>query len=485
MEVAVASSPAPFIDPESTSTSKPTVANRKRKLASLGTSPAPSDGLADQQGNVLVSTDRAVIDERPRLSISRHPTFVPIPNSGDPCLNTTEGHAINRKLDNVAYRYVPAGLTEVGSALPCRTIESAPTHVRVSWEDRSPFIKVSQDGLTLGGEKGFRSARCNVPVQEGKWYMEVKILKGGGDGKVDNSMADGAHVRLGWGRREAPLNGPIGMDGYSYGYRDKTGEKVTLSRTKAYGQPFGTGDIIGIYISLPPRRQPDPHDPYDPAQVKRERIAIEFKGQEYFEILDYKPSQEMIDLTKVQVKAKGAAPPNNPRESPKKPAAGKTTPSAARAPKKVKPQNISRPLPTLGSESFIAFFVNGKCQGIAYQDLYDYLQLRQTPAQIAEKQKSVRHREHGPRQHAENPFDDGSLGYYPFISLYGDARVRLNPGPHFEFTPPNDIDRACLTSDTLSPQEADSKERTWRPLQDRYQEFMQQQWELDVIEEAD
>lgn len=485
----VASSPVPFVEQETSL--KPTTAGRKRKLASLGASPAPSDSLAEQQGNVLLApTDKGVLDERPRLSISRPLTFQPIPNTGEPCLNTTEGHAFNRKLDSVAYRYVPAGLTPVGSPLPCRTIESAPTHVRVSWEDRSPFVKVSEDGLTLGGEKGFRSARCNVPVQEGKWYMEVKVEKGGGDGKVDNSQADGAHVRLGWGRREAPLNGPIGMDAYSYGYRDKTGDKVTLSRTKPYGQPFGTGDVIGLYISLPPRRQPDPRDPHDPAQLKRERIAIDLKGQEYFEILDYKPSQELIDLTKVQPKAKGPAIANPVREltSPKKSATVKNAPSATRTPKKVKVQNVSRELPTLGSESFIAFFVNGVCQGMAYQDLYDYLQLRQTPAQIAERQKGARHREHGsgPRQHVENPFDDGWLGYYVFISLYGDARVRLNPGPDFEFTPPNNIDLACLNAGHSSmDMDVDTKERTWRPLHDRYAEFMKQQWELDVLEEAE
>ena len=42
-------------------------------------------------------------------------------------------------------------------------------------------------------------------------------------------------------------------------------------------------------------------------------------------------------------------------------------------------------------------------------------------------------------EHRENPFDDGTLGYYPFISLFNDAIVRLNPGPEFEYPPPPDI----------------------------------------------
>jgi len=150
---------------------------------------------------------------------------------------------------------------------------------------------VTPDGLGLAGEKGFRSARCNVPIREGKWYMEVQVENGGGNGKSDTSP-DGAHVRLGWGRREAPLNGPVGMDGYSYGVRDTTGDKVTLSRPRPYGKPFGSGDVIGLYISLPEKREADPNDPHDPATIKRKRIPILYKNQLYFEAMDYAPPKK-------------------------------------------------------------------------------------------------------------------------------------------------------------------------------------------------
>ena len=46
-----------------------------------------------------------------------------------------------------------------------------------------------------------------------------------------------------------------------------------------------------------------------------------------------------------------------------------------------------RPLPTLGPESYIAFFVNGECQGIAFQDLYDYLPLRTPPSKAEQKKR--------------------------------------------------------------------------------------------------
>lgn len=191
--------------------------------------------------------------------------------------HSTEQLVMNR----MAFRYVPAGVSPPGSVLPCRTIESLPTSYRVSWEDRSSFVKVTPDGLGLIGERGFRSARCNAPIREGKWYMEVRVEDGGGDRSThapDIKMRQGSHVRLGWARREAPLNGPVGLDGYSYGYRDENGDKVYLSRPRPYGRSFHSGDVIGMYISLPPRCKPDPRDTHDPAHVRRERIPIEFKG---------------------------------------------------------------------------------------------------------------------------------------------------------------------------------------------------------------
>ena len=393
--------------------------------------------------------------------------------------------AVNR----VGYRYIPAGINPAGFASPCRTIESNPTHFRVSWEDRSPFLKVTKDGLGIAGSKGFRSTRCNAPIREGNWYMEVKILRGGGDHAGDETRREGSHVRLGWGRREAPLNAPVGLDGYSYGYRDKTGDKVTLSRPRSYGKPFGTGDTIGMYISLPPRRQPNKKDANDPAHLKRERIPIDLKGQEVFEILEYPQSKEMSALMDYGGKTTSSA---SVPSATKKTVNGKIPERSGPAlPGKPATANL-RPLPTLPN-SRIAFFVNGKSQGIAFQDLYDYLPLRQSDTQRKAKEKK-RTRE-GVKEHRENPFDDGTLGYYPFISLFNEAIVRINPGPEFEYPPPPDINSFLdkqanpLTrmeeeeepSGSLPTQEQDKKQ--WRPTWERYPEFMQEEWAMDALEE--
>ncbi|KAI0350241.1 hypothetical protein OH77DRAFT_1489491 [Trametes cingulata] len=455
--------------------------SRKRKHAALAhtaaSSPAPSDpGATPGPENLVLSSRHADLASRPRLSISRHPGFIPVgPNSQ---YYTTEPLCFNR----LNFRYTPAGLTPPESALPFRTIESHPTTFRVSWEDRSPFIKVTQDGLGLQGEKGFRSARCNAPIREGRWYMEVKIELGAGDKPPGLKRTEGSHVRLGWARREAPLNAPAGYDGYSYAMRDKTGEKVHLSRPRPYGRPFRTGDVVGMYICLPPRRKPEKRDPYDPAHIKRERIAIEFKGQEYFESLEYTQSKEMIALMDASDRAKATNATSLPSSSTKKSATVKNLPSTSRGKGGVPETTPMRPLPTLGPESYIAFFINGQCQGIAFQDLYDYLPLR-TPPNKAEQKK--RANKEGLREHKENPFDDGTLGYYPIISLFNGAQVRINPGPHFDFPPPPDIDAVVANPGEVDIKPQPDTKPTWRPVCERYGEYMAEQWALDELEEKE
>ncbi|KAH9923949.1 uncharacterized protein BXZ73DRAFT_79349 [Epithele typhae] len=453
--------------------------SRKRKHAAVANtaaaSPAPSDPGATPAPENLVLSARHDLSSRPRLTISRHPGFVPAAPSSE--YFTTEPLCFNR----LGFRYTPAGIGSLDHALPFRTIESEPARLRVSWEDRSPFVRVTQDGLRLQGEKGFRSARCNAPVREGRWFLEVAVASGAGARPLGPHRNEGAHLRLGWARREAPLNAPAGYDGYSYAVRDRTGEKVTLSRPRPYGRPFGSGDVVGLAICLPPRRRGDRRDPYDPAHVKRERIAIEFKGQEYFESLEYPQSKEMVALMDANDRAKGTDTKSVPSGT-KKSATVKNVPSNGRGKGGAGLETTPmRPLPTLGSESYIAFFVNGECQGIAFQDLYDYRPLRTPPNKSAHKKRANKE---GIREHKENPFDDGTLGYYPFISLFNGAQVSINPGPDFAFPPPPDID-AVVANPGADIKPAPDSERTWRPMCERYEEFMQEQWELDDQEEAE
>ncbi|KAJ4488026.1 COMPASS complex protein [Lentinula aciculospora] len=511
------SSPPPDARPSPQPTTA-VVAGKKRKRGGQqqqpAASPAPSDSGTPEYVFISsislstfllgldcrVLTSRTDLFSRPQLKVSRGPVFTAISEGSQ--YHKTDLIGVNR----VGFRYVPAGikpqLQSSSSSSPkpviqfC-TIESNPTSYRISWEDRSPFIHVTKDGLGLLGSKGHRSARGNAPVREGKWYMEVKIIKGGGVSSSNEGMREGCHLRLGWGRREAPLNGPVGLDGYSYGFRDKTGEKVTVSRPRPYGRHFGNGDVIGMYISLPSKREPDAKDPTDPAHLKRERIAIDFKGQEMFEMQEYPQSKEMIALMdydgktanstslpsttatkKAGVGRGGLVPPNGTSNNNNK---SKNTTTNL-------PINTLRPLPTL-PDSRVAFFVNGQCQGDAFRDLYDYLQLRQSERKIKENKK--KYREGLKESHKDNPFDDGSLGYYPFISLFNDAEVRINPGPEFDYPPPEDIDALLdgMDANAIIPDNPDSKpisnDNTWRPISSRYSEYMSEQWEFDEREERE
>jgi COMPASS component BRE2 len=269
-----------------------------------------------------------------------------------------------------------------------------------------------------------------------------------------------------------------------------------------------------MYISLPPRRQPNKKDPHDPAHLKRERIPIDLKGQEVFEILEYPQSKDMIALMDYSGKTTSSA--SVPSSNNKK-ANGKLPERNGPAISGIKPPAPShRPLPTL-CDSRIAFFVNGEPQGIAFQDLYDYLPQRQTDTQKSNSRKRTRE---GVKEHRENPFDDGTLGYYPFISLFNEATVRLNPGPDFDFPPPLDIDAVLdgkpttISTDPSAPSvaplmihvETDTKPiinapepslrdspittpdvkpcPKWRPASERYPEFMQEEWALDAVEEG-
>lgn len=438
--------------------------------------PRTAPKAAEDNNNSLLSPSQPIIynfkvtSDDQLEGVSRGPVFLPVSERDTSDFRLTADIPMNRQ----GFRYIPAGPSSIQGVI-CRTLESPPAgRVHVSWEDRSPFVRVTEDGLRLTSDKGYRSARLNVPVREGKWYLEVVIERGGGEGKGDVANPEGSHVRLGWARREAPLNGPVGLDGYSYGIRDKTGEKVTLSRPKPYGRPFRSGDVIGLYISLPPRGEPQQGDPTDPARKVRKRIPIQFKHQLYFESMEYRVSKEMEALLEQNNKPPAPALPSpTKRPAKSKPEPGRPKPAAAPA---------MRSLPTLQG-SKIAFFVNGECQGLAFEDVYDYLQLRTDLKSSSSKATRKSGAVEAFQRERENVFDDGWLGYYPFISVFGGGIARINAGPDFHFRPPDDID-SLFEPGVNTSAKTENSVPTWRPLQERYQEFMAEQWALDAKEEA-
>ncbi|KAL4705946.1 hypothetical protein ACJJTC_016558, partial [Scirpophaga incertulas] len=159
-------------------------------------------------------------------------------------------------------------------------------------------------------------------------------------------LPEGAAARVGWGRRYANLQAPLGYDKFGYSWRSRKGTRFHESRGKHYSSGYGEGDTLGFLIVLPDSASTK----YTPNTYK-DRPLVKFKSHLYYEDKD------------------------NIQES----------------------LNSLKPLP--GSK--ILFFKNGECQGEAFIDVYRGC-------------------------------------YYPSVSLHKNITVSVNFGPNFKFPPSTD-----------------------------------------------
>lgn len=194
------------------------------------------------------------------------------------------------------------------------------TKVALSLHDRAPQLKLSDDRLSVQGEKGYSMARATHGVLHGSWYFEVIVSN---MPNVPNKSA----LRIGWAQHLANLQAPCGYDKFSYSWRSRKGTVFHESIGKSYSRQidtenenknsgYGAGDVLGFYINLPLENK---------KTLLRENLkkmnVVKSKNHLYFEEKDYFKEAE------------------------------------------------SRLKPLKGSE--IAFFKNGKCHGIAYKDVYE------------------------------------------------------------------------------------------------------------------
>jgi COMPASS component BRE2 len=219
----------------------------------------------------------------------------------------------------------------------------------------------------------------------------------------------------------APLDVPVGFDAYSYGLRDVSGQKVHMSRPRPFMPAFGSGDVIGMHICLPPM----PKKEGTSRDVFRDRIPIRFKGQLYFEQPDYVASKEMDDLM-------------NP-----------VLPPTSLSNTSLPPPRPS--FPTLPG-SFINVYKNGVLQGTAFENLLAFLP---PSSQLGGKD-----------------LDDGMLGYYPAISVFHTGIVRLNFGPDF-FCPPQGLQERKVRPMCERYQEMLAEDAAWDLIDEM-------EWEADA-----
>lgn len=106
--------------------------------------------------------------------------------------NSTD-HPFNR----FGFKYIPCEKSKVLPHLAYQQTDTSNINglgCAISITDKSSYVSVAKDGLTVTTDKGFRMCRANLGVKEGNWYWEATVLKGNDD--------TGGHVRIGWARRE-------------------------------------------------------------------------------------------------------------------------------------------------------------------------------------------------------------------------------------------------------------------------------------------
>jgi COMPASS component BRE2 len=337
-----------------------------------------------------------------------------------------------------------------------------------------------QSGRHITTDKGFRMARANVAVRQGRWFWECKITRGTMKRAEGAKIESNGHVRLGFARREASLDAPVGFDAYSYGIRDVEGQKVHMSRPKDFfpaGEDILEGDVIGLEIQLPSeqlhRKVVEGH--YNPAvdlvdeepataegpNIVRDRIPIRFKAHIYFEKIDYHTTKELEDLMNPSpVGASGSAHSSNDGPNPTHPIASLRT------------------LPT----SCIRVYKNGVLMGTPFTDLLAFL----PPASKPQAQVGAR-----------EGMDDGMLGYYPAISVFRGGAAEVNFGPKFWYPPPGyeitagegeDIQMGGTAPDpdtVLVAGTAPEPAGPVRSVAERYDEQIVEDIVADIVDEVD
>ncbi|KAK4683278.1 transcription factor, contains a PHD finger motif [Podospora pseudoanserina] len=391
----------------------------------------------------------------------------------------TSDHVYNKK--NFHYTHCIADPT-FPSMFYYRNTEPEPYGAHLNFEDAASHMYFDQQGTHVTSDKGFRMARANVAVREGRWYWECKVTRGILKKKNEGDPESHGHIRLGFARREASLDAPVGFDAYSYGIRDKSGQKIHMSRPKDFfpeGEDIKEGDVIGLEIQLPSERlhRKVVQGHYNPAvdliaedeghpdgiseypNIIRDRIPIRFKAHIYFEKIDYHTTKELEELMNP------SSGPNNSSEPPN-------------------PNHTSPALRTLPN-SYIKVYKNGKFMGTPFTDLLAFL----PPASRMVNNQQAGGSGGSGVLGGRDVLDDGSVGYYPAVSVFRGGAVECNFGPNFWYPPPEFSQQQPQGEDVIvaegdASQKPEAGENQPRALADRYDEQIVEDILYDIVDEV-
>uniref|UniRef100_A0ACB8EX71 Set1/Ash2 histone methyltransferase complex subunit ASH2 n=1 Tax=Sphaerodactylus townsendi TaxID=933632 RepID=A0ACB8EX71_9SAUR len=262
----------------------------------------PKFGLLDQD---LANIGPAYDNQKQSSTVSTNLWFISINSSsvkwtcnlprkieeGDPLFSAQRlpphGYPLEHPFNKDGYRYIlaepdPHAPDPEKLELDCWAGKPIPgdlyraclyERVLLALHDRAPQLKISDDRLTVIGEKGYSMVRASHGVRKGAWYFEIS---------VDEMPAETA-ARLGWSQPLGNLQAPLGYDKFSYSWRSKKGTKFHQSIGKHYSSSYGQGDVLGFYINLPEETETAKSLP----DTYKDKALIKFKSYLYFEEKDF------------------------------------------------------------------------------------------------------------------------------------------------------------------------------------------------------
>src|SRR3569833_1299719 len=359
------------------------------------------------------------------------------------------------------------------SSLYYRQTEPKPHCAHLSFEDAAPYVYFDQSALHVTGGHGFRMARANVAVREGRWYWECKITRGCIKNRQPGEPESHGHVRMGWARWEASRDAPVGYDAYSHGLRDVAGQKVHMSRPKEFfpaGEDVEEGDENGLEMQPPSEHlhRKVVQGSYNPAMdinddehggtakrpsIVRDRIPFRYQTSKlWFEKFDNHAIKELEDLM-------------NP------------SPMTSSGPTgSGEPPNPNHPVPSQRTQpgSSIKIYKNGVLMGTPFTNLLAFL----PPASSANPKVQEGSRER---------LDDGTLGYYPAVSVFRGGAAEVNFGPDFWYPPPGfepPSDDVMMVDAGTPPRATVSPLERLRAVAERYDEQIVEDIVYDIIDEV-
>ena len=173
--------------------------------------------------------------------------------------------------------------------------------------------------------------------------------------------------------------------------------------------------------------------------IIRDRVPIRFKTHMYFEVIEYTPQKPLDDLMHP---VPGLA-------------ANSSTLSDPPNPNHTEPALRTLPM------SSIKTYLNGNFIGTPFTDLFSFL----PPASMPLSQL-------GSRQ----GLDDGTLGYYPAISVYRGGRAEANFGPEFWYPPQSEnmelTEASNTTTKSTMTQQTRGIHSALRPFSSRFNEHI-------------